>query len=72
MTSQLLFPQVISAEGEQKASVALKQAADVINESPGAIQLRFLQTMNTVSAVRNQTYVLPIPIELIKKFMKKK
>ena len=31
---------VVAAEGEQKASVALKQAADVINQSPIALQLR--------------------------------
>ena len=31
---------VIAAEGEQQASRALKEAADVINESPAALQLR--------------------------------
>ena len=36
---------VIAAEGEQKASVALKEAADVINQSPVALQLRYLQTL---------------------------
>ncbi|KAA0198489.1 hypothetical protein HAZT_HAZT011565 [Hyalella azteca] len=30
---------VIAAEGEQRASRALKEAADVINESPAALQL---------------------------------
>ncbi|RXG67231.1 Actin-related protein 6 [Armadillidium vulgare] len=34
---------VIAAEGEQKASGALKEAADVISTSPAAIQLRYLQ-----------------------------
>ena len=34
---------VIAAEGEQKASRALKDAADVIAESPAALQLRYLQ-----------------------------
>ncbi|XP_023331491.1 band 7 protein AGAP004871 [Eurytemora carolleeae] len=37
---------VIAAEGEQKASRALKEAADVIQESPSALQLRYLQTLN--------------------------
>ncbi len=31
--------QVIAAEGEQKASRALKEAATVINESPSALQV---------------------------------
>lgn len=30
---------VIAAEGEQRASRALKEAADVINESPAALQV---------------------------------
>ena len=35
--------QVIAAEGEQKASRALRQASDVITESAAALQLRYLQ-----------------------------
>ena len=35
---------VIAAEGEHKASRALKEAADILNESPSAIQLRYLQS----------------------------
>ena len=34
---------VIAAEGESKASRALKEAADVMKESPSALQLRYLQ-----------------------------
>ncbi|KAG4077475.1 hypothetical protein HA402_002902 [Bradysia odoriphaga] len=34
---------VIAAEGEHQASRALKEAADVIADSPAAIQLRYLQ-----------------------------
>ena len=34
------FVQVIAAEGEQKASRALKEASDIISESPSALQLR--------------------------------
>jgi erythrocyte band 7 integral membrane protein len=41
---------VIAAEGEQKASMALLEAANVINQSPVAIQLRYLQTLTTISA----------------------
>lgn len=46
---------VIAAEGEQKASIALKGAADVINQSPIALQLRYLQTLTNISAEKNST-----------------
>ena len=39
----LPFFQVIAAEGEQKASRALKEASEVIAESSSALQLRYLQ-----------------------------
>jgi erythrocyte band 7 integral membrane protein len=39
---------VIMAEGEQKASKALKEASDVIAQSPSALQLRYLQTLNSI------------------------
>ena len=35
--------QVITAEGEEKASRALREASDTISESPAALQLRYLQ-----------------------------
>ena len=57
--------QVIAAEGEQKASRALKEAADVINESPSALQLRYLQTLTQISAEKNSTIIFPLPIELL-------
>jgi erythrocyte band 7 integral membrane protein len=57
---------VIAAEGEQKASMALKEAADVINQSPVALQLRYLQTLTNISAEKNSTIIFPIPIELLR------
>jgi len=56
---------IIAAEGEQKASRSLKEAADVINESPIALQLRYLQTLTHISAEKNSTIVFPIPVELL-------
>ena len=61
---------VIAAEGEQKASMSLKQAADVINSSPIALQLRYLQTLTTISAEKNSTIIFPIPIEMMKSMAK--
>ncbi|KAL4219222.1 Mechanosensory protein 2 [Mactra antiquata] len=60
---------VIAAEGEQKASRALKEAADVITESPAAIQLRYLQTLNTISAEKNSTIIFPLPIDILQSFV---
>ena len=62
---------MIAAEGEQKASRALKEAADVMSESPVAIQLRYLQTLNTISAEKNSTIIFPLPIDLMQAFMKR-
>ena len=42
---------VIAAEGEQKASRSLREAANVIASSPAALQLRYLQTLNSVAYV---------------------
>ena len=61
---------VIAAEGEQKASIALKQAADTISQSPVALQLRYLQTLTNISAEKNSTIIFPIPIEMVKAFSK--
>lgn len=61
---------VIAAEGEQRASRALKEAADVITESPAALQLRYLQTLNTIAGEKNSTIVFPIPIDLVSHFLK--
>ncbi|CAA9998413.1 unnamed protein product [Nesidiocoris tenuis] len=60
---------VIAAEGEMKAARSLKEASDVIAESPAALQLRYLQTLNTISAEKNSTIVFPLPIDLIAPFM---
>nr|CDS32742.1 mechanosensory protein 2 [Hymenolepis microstoma] len=63
---------VIAARGEQKASQALKEAADVINESPFAIQLRYLQTLSTISAEKNSTIIFPLPVDMLTQFMHRK
>lgn len=56
---------VIAAEGEQNASRALKEAANVIAESPVALQLRYLQTLSTIAAEKNSTIIFPLPIDML-------
>ena len=63
---------VISAEGEQKASIALKEAADTISKSPVALQLRYLQTLTHISAEKNSTIIFPVPIEMLSQFAGRK
>ncbi|XP_043207686.1 band 7 protein AGAP004871-like [Amphibalanus amphitrite] len=56
---------VIAAEGEMKASLSLKNAADIMCTSPSALQLRYLQTLNTISAEKNSTIIFPVPIDIL-------
>jgi regulator of protease activity HflC (stomatin/prohibitin superfamily) len=58
---------IIHAEGELIASEKLSQAAAVIGREPGAMTLRYLQTLNEIAAEQNSTIVFPLPIDLITK-----
>jgi len=59
---------VIAADGEFQASTKLAQAAEVMAETPGALQLRLLQTVVEVAAEKNSTLVMPFPVELLRFF----
>jgi regulator of protease activity HflC (stomatin/prohibitin superfamily) len=61
---------IIAAEGEYQAAEKLGAAADVIARSPGALQLRYLQTLVEISAEKNSTIVFPLPIELVNAYLK--
>jgi regulator of protease activity HflC (stomatin/prohibitin superfamily) len=56
---------IIHAEGELIASEKLSQAAAVLNTQPGAMTLRYLQTLNEIAAEQNSTIVFPLPVELL-------
>ncbi len=55
---------VIAAEGEVQAASKLAQAAAMIAEHPGALQLRLYQTLVEVSGEASSTIVFPVPIDL--------
>ena len=57
---------VVAAEGEMKASRALKEAADVLTESPTSLQLRYLQTLHAISEEKNSTIIFPLPMDLVR------
>jgi regulator of protease activity HflC (stomatin/prohibitin superfamily) len=61
---------VIAASGELQASQELSEAADRLMASPGALQLRTLQTLAEVATERNSTLIFPIPVELLSMFQR--
>ncbi len=61
---------VISAEGEYQASQRLSDAAQILSEQPSALTLRYLQTLREIATENNSTTIFPIPIDILKPFMK--
>jgi regulator of protease activity HflC (stomatin/prohibitin superfamily) len=60
---------IIHAEGEFSAASQLSEAARVLATVPGALQLRYLQTLTEIASERNSTVIFPVPIELLSAFM---
>jgi regulator of protease activity HflC (stomatin/prohibitin superfamily) len=56
---------VIHAEGELQASEKLMQAAQVLAQQNGAMQLRYMQTLSNIAGDKTSTIVFPLPIELL-------
>jgi regulator of protease activity HflC (stomatin/prohibitin superfamily) len=56
---------VIGAEGEFQAATRLAEAAREMATSPGAMQLRYLQTLVEIGAESNTTTVFPVPMNLL-------
>ena len=63
---------VIAAEGEFQASERLKDAANVIEDHPVALQLRYLQTLLDLSGSPTTTIVFPVPIDLVQPFLERR
>ncbi|MEU9507927.1 SPFH domain-containing protein [Micromonospora sp. NPDC048170] len=61
---------VIAADGEYQASRRLADASRAMAGTPGAYQLRLLQTVVDVAAEKNSTLVMPFPVELLRFFDK--
>ena len=55
---------IINAEGELQASTKLSEAAAIIAKNPGAMQLRYLQSLVDISSENASTIVFPIPIDM--------
>ncbi|XP_060654447.1 band 7 protein AGAP004871 [Drosophila nasuta] len=61
---------VAAANGERDAVKALKEAADIMESNPIALQLRYLQTLNTICNDQTEAIVFPLPIDILQKLMK--
>ncbi|MEU0672912.1 slipin family protein [Streptomyces sp. NPDC006172] len=57
---------IINADAELQASKKLAEAAQQMEDTPSALQLRLLQTVVAVAAEKNSTLVLPFPVELLR------
>src|SRR5438874_12718516 len=60
---------IINADGEFQASQTLANAAHVISSEPGALQLRFLQTLVEIGYERNTVIVFPMPIDMVQQMI---
>ena len=56
---------IIKAEGEQDAAQKLADAAATIAKSPGALELRRLQTLTEIGVEHNSTIIAMLPVELL-------
>jgi len=61
---------IIHAEGEFAAAQQLGEAAKVISESAGAMQLRYLQTLTEIATEKNSTVIFPMPIDIFEAIKK--
>ncbi|EDV47751.1 band 7 protein AGAP004871 [Drosophila erecta] len=61
---------VAAAQGERDAVTALKEAADIMETNPIALQLRYLQTLNSICNDNTRSYVFPFPVDIVRKMMK--
>ncbi len=55
---------VINANGEQQAAQKLLEAAQIMSKDPGAMQLRYLSSLNFIAGDKNSTIVFPFPTEM--------
>ncbi|MEO0097315.1 MAG: slipin family protein [candidate division WOR-3 bacterium] len=56
---------VIHADGELQAAAKLREAAEILSQTPAALQLRYLGTLTEIAAEKNSTIIFPLPIEIL-------
>ncbi len=63
---------IIAAEGELQAAEKLRAAAEMLEDKPIALQMRYLQTLVDISTENTTTVVFPLPLDVLKAFVKSK
>ena len=61
---------IINAEAEKQAATMLSEAARILATEEHALQLRYLQTLKEISNERTNTIVFPVPLEMLKSYLK--
>ncbi|HAO94193.1 MAG: hypothetical protein A2X99_04510 [Deltaproteobacteria bacterium GWB2_55_19] len=61
---------IIHADGEFSASAKILEAANLLSQNPVSLQLRYLQTLTEIAAEKNSTILFPLPMDIIKPFLK--
>lgn len=59
---------ITKAAGELEASKNLAEAATSLSQSPGALHLRTLATINDVSSDQSNTIIFAVPLEVLRAF----
>jgi regulator of protease activity HflC (stomatin/prohibitin superfamily) len=62
---------VIEAAGEQQAAEKFVEAAQILAADPGAMQLRYLTTLNSLAGDKTNTIIFPFPIDLVSAFLRR-
>ena len=62
---------ITKSKGEKEAADNLAEAAAVLSDSPGALHLRTLATLNDLSSDQSNTIIFAIPIEVLQAFGEK-
>jgi regulator of protease activity HflC (stomatin/prohibitin superfamily) len=57
---------IIRAEGEVVAAKSITEAARMMSETPGALHMRTLQSINDISSDQSNTTIWMVPIEVLR------
>ncbi|QEL26750.1 slipin family protein [Bosea sp. F3-2] len=61
---------VINADGEQQAAAKLVEAGRMLAAEPQAMQLRYFEALHDIAGERSSTVVFPLPVDLLRMFLK--
>lgn len=57
---------IINSEGEVKAAKNLSTAANIMNQTAGALHLRTLNSINDISSDQSNTVIFAVPLEILR------